>query len=170
MQFFRYFPTVSYSFGDPATQFDVVDLTAHVVVIQRLKQNITVLYDYLVQDGERPDTVAEKLYGSVSHTWLVLLLNGIFSLFDWPLTSDEFNAYIVEKYGSVSNAQSQLIYQTSDGYTVDALSYAALPPANQGITVTAFDQEFDANELKRTIKAVPNQFVGPLVTEMKRLL
>jgi hypothetical protein len=104
MQFFRYFPQLSYEIGD--VKVDLTNITAHVLIKERLQQNIRTFYDYVVQDGERPDTVAAKLYGSVNHTWIVLLLNNIFSLFDWPLGHDEFNDYMVEKYGSVAAAQA----------------------------------------------------------------
>jgi hypothetical protein len=61
------------------------------------------------------------------------------------------------------------IYRTKDNYKVDSLTYAALPADQRGLTTTAFDEEFAANEAKRNIKVIPQDFVGSLVAELKRL-
>lgn len=173
MQFFRYFPQTPYTFvgaDGRASVVDVTNITAHIKIMERLRSNITVFYDYLVQDGERPDTVAEKVYGSVNHTWLVLLLNNIFSLFDWPLNSEEFIAFVTEKYGTLAKAQACIYYRTVDNYKVDLDTYNSLPVGQQGVSITAFDEEFNVNEAKRSIRVVPVQFVGSLTNELKKLL
>src|SRR5579885_1732673 len=172
MQYFRYFPTVPYTFtvGNSEQVSLITDTTVHVQIKERLRQNITAFYDYIVSDGERPDSVATKVYGSPTYTWIVLIVNVIFSLFDWQLTSEEFNNYIVERYGSVSNAQSTLIYKTTSGVVVDSATYAALPVAKQGVTTTAYDKELADNEAKRRIKVLPIDFVPPLVQDLKRIL
>jgi hypothetical protein len=173
MQFYRYFPQTPYTFvGDDGrvTVIDVTNITAHVKIMEKLRSNITVLYDYVVQDGERPDTVAQRVYGSVNHTWLVLLLNNIFSLFDWPLASDEFTAYIIEKYGSLDKAKTCLYYRDVNNYKVDVITYTALSADRRGTPISAFDEEFTANEAKRNIRVVPAAFVGSLTNELKKLL
>lgn len=166
MQFFRYYPTTPYNFidvnGRPFT-LTTTNITAHLKVVERLRQNITVFYDYAVQDGDRPDTVAQKVYGSVNYTWIVLLLNNIFTLFDWPLTAEEFNNYIVERYGSVAAAQATRIYLTPNGYRTDAMTWAGLVG---GTTTTAYDDEIVKNDAKRRIRIVPVAFVAPLLAEL----
>lgn len=172
MQFFRYFPSVTYDLHTDDLNVTAVmtNITAHVRLMQRVRDNISVFYDYVVQDGERPDSVATKVYGSPNYTWIVLVLNGIMSLFDWPLTNDEFVAYITERYGSVANAQAQIVYRTVDGYEVDATTFATLTTDQQGEPTTKYDQEFEANETKRTIKVVPRQFLPLLVNQLKQVM
>lgn len=173
MQFFRYFSTIPYTFQQADGSKSVIEITnisEHVKIMEALRQNISVLYDYIVSDGERPDTVAAKVYGSADYTWIVLVMNGIFSLYDWPLNQHEFNDYIVDRYGSQANAESQLLYRTADGFRVDAVSYALLPVTEQGGTTTAYDEELRANEVKRRIKVVPIDYVFPLVQELKLIL
>jgi hypothetical protein len=172
MQFFSFFPTVEYTFQNANTQYTLtmVNPTVHVRLVEALKKNITVLYDYVIQDDERPDTVSVNLYGTPDYTWVVLLLNNIFTLFDWPLTNDEFMKYIVEKYGSVTQAQTTILYRTFDLYYVDAATYATLTLAQRGEVQTAYDFENDANDAKRRIRVVPSAFVAPIALELKKLL
>jgi hypothetical protein len=173
MQFFRYFPTVTYTFiAEDGTRFtyDMTNLSVHVKVIERLRQNITVFYDYIIADGERPDSIADKIYGSVNYTWIILLLNGIFTLYDWPLVQSEFIAYLTEKYGSVASAQSTLLYKTNTGMVVDAMTYGLLPGNQRGGVYSAYDDELAKNEAKRRIKVVPSDFIGSLVSDMQAVL
>ena len=67
-------------------------------------------YDkYRVDDGDTPEILADKLYGDAGAGWMILYANKIFDpQFDWPLTSDQFEAYIIGKYGTVAKAQQQV--------------------------------------------------------------
>ena len=172
MNFFRFFPTTQYTFknGDVLQTFEITNFTEHVKLAERLKSNITVLYDYVIQDGMRPDSVSVALYGSPNYTWLILLINNVFTLFDWPLDSAEFNKFIIDCYGSVQTAQTKKLYKTAAGYLVDVDTYNALPSDQKGLITTAYDDEFDKNEAKRRIRVVPAEFVVALAQELKKIL
>jgi hypothetical protein len=172
MNFFKYFPTTNYSFrvGDAVATLELTNLTEHVKLAERLKSNITVLHDYVIQDGMRPDSVSYALYGSADYTWLILLINDIFTLFDWPLDSEEFDKSIVDCYGSVAAAQAQKMYKTAAGYAVDVDTYTALAQADKGDITTAYDDAFTQNEAKRRIRIVPAEFVVALTQELKKIL
>jgi len=56
---------------------------------------------YLVIDNERPDQIAEKIYGDPELDWVILMCNNITNVQDqWPLNLDSFNKYLLDKYGS----------------------------------------------------------------------
>lgn len=169
MKFFRYFPTVPYEFVVDGQSFvlNITNPTVHFKVMERLKSHITVFHDYVVEDGERPDSVATRVYGSPDYTWVVLLVNNIMTLYDWPLSSREFDRFIVDKYGSVSAAQATPVYKTSDGYYLDATTYG-LTDASLRAQSNAYDDELEKNEAKRRIKIIPTQFVEPLVVELRK--
>jgi hypothetical protein len=58
---------------------------------------------YLITENERPDQIAEKIYGDAELDWVILTTNNIINLQDqWPLNLDNFNRYMLEKYGSES--------------------------------------------------------------------
>jgi hypothetical protein len=65
-------------------------------------------YDkYKLEDGDTPEIVAEKIYNDSGAGWMVLYANKILDpQFDWPLNDDEFEGYIIGKYGSVEKAQT----------------------------------------------------------------
>lgn len=172
MDFFKHFPRLSYTYVSGGVPFDVTiaNILAHVKIMDSVRAASATYHDYVVQDGERPDTVAMKVYGSPSYTWIVLVMNNIISLYDWPLTEQEFSEYIADKYGSVLAAQQQSIYKTAKGDLVDATTYGTLTADEQGTVLTAYEHEWLQNEAKRRIKVLPMEFAAKLAAELKRLM
>jgi len=62
-------------------------------------QNVTAFTKYKIIGEERPDQVAEKVYGSSSYDWVVLISNNILNTrTEWPLSDAEFSNYLERKY------------------------------------------------------------------------
>ena len=181
MDYFQYQSVVPYTFttGGVTTTMSIVNITQRAKIAERLRQHTTTMHDYVIGEGERPDTVALKLYGDVKYTWVVLLMNNIMSLYDWPMTNSEFELYIIDKYGSLSDSQNQgtrtpaawsaaKFYYTTEGDRVDATTYASLG-ARQGTTNTPYTQEVEDNDARRTIKVVSRQFLPGILSALKTL-
>ena len=67
-------------------------------------QAITVFNYYYIEDQQRPDVLAQELYGDSELDWIILTSNNITNVRDqWPLSHNDLYAYILEKYGSESN-------------------------------------------------------------------
>ena len=181
MDYFQYQSVVPYTFttGGVTTTMSIVNITQRAKIAERLRQHTTTMHDYVIGDHERPDTVALKLYGDVKYTWVVLLMNNIMSLYDWPMTNSEFELYLIGKYGSLTNSQNQgtrtdaawsaaKFYYTTEGDRVDATTYAGLG-TRQGITNTPYTQEVEDNDTRRTIKVVSRRFLPGMLTALKTL-
>ena len=58
------------------------------------------LYDsFDVPEGDSPETVAYKVYGSTEYFWIVCLLNNVVNRFyDWPLDEYNFQQFVKDKY------------------------------------------------------------------------
>ena len=181
MDYFQYQSVVPYMFttGGVTTTMSIVNITQRAKIAERLRQHTTTMHEYVIGEGERPDTVAQKVYGNVKYTWIVLLMNNIVSLYDWPMTNSEFELYLIGKYGSLTNSQNQgtrtdaawsaaKFYYTTEGDRVDATTYAGLG-TRQGITNTPYTQEVEDNDTRRTIKVVSRQFIPGMVSALKTL-
>lgn len=56
---------------------------------------------YIITENERPEEVAERVYGDPELDWVILTTNNIINLQDqWPLNLDSFNKFMLDKYGS----------------------------------------------------------------------
>lgn len=63
-------------------------------------QNTTFFTKYDIKGNDRPDNVAFEVYGDSSLDWVVLVSNNIINIqTEWPLLQNDFNSYLLEKYG-----------------------------------------------------------------------
>ena len=187
--YFKNIPNVLYDInGTEPNQFRVVtNIMSRVRFKPSVIENITDYYPYKVLEGERPDIVSFKKYGTVAYSYLILLINDIVDpLFDWPLPSRQFENYIIEQYGSVATAQStnKYYYQivraevARTGVServpeykiiVDQTTYNSLD-ASVRSAQSVYDWETEQNDNKREIKIINPDFIQDIDYEVKKTL
>jgi hypothetical protein len=68
-KYFNYFPSTVYTNSDSSSSVDIVtNIIARFSFEESLKQNSSLFYSYEIQDGETPEMVASKYYGSSRKT------------------------------------------------------------------------------------------------------
>ena len=61
--------------------------------------NVAFFEKFTVQGDDRPDNVANEIYGNPFLDWVVLLANNIVNIqSEWPMSQTDFNIYVTEKY------------------------------------------------------------------------
>ena len=186
--YFKSIPNISYDINGtaPNTFQKVTNIMMRPKFKQKVIEEITNYYPYHIVEGERPDILSHRIYGSVAYAYLILLFNDIYDpVFDWPLGSREFDSYIVNKYGSVASAlnTTKYYYQiiraevaktgTSERipavkYIIDATAYALLGD-NDKTTITAYDWEFELNDEKAQIQLIDPSYINEIDYEVKRM-
>ena len=67
-------------------------------------QSITAFNYYYIEQGMRPDVLAQEIYGDSELDWVILTSNNIINVRDqWPLEHDNLHEYMLDKYGSDQN-------------------------------------------------------------------
>lgn len=163
--YFKRFPTIYY----PATidgekQYVALkDITVNVRFIKEFVSNIT-LYDlYDIVDGETPEIISEKFYGTPLYHWIVMLINERYDyLEDFPLTYDNLYRVALEKYGE-DGINDIHHYEDGRGYVVSSDTPLAR-------IVTNLQYEESMNERKRTIKIVDRDIVEIIATDFIKLI
>lgn len=70
-----------------------------------------IYYPYVVKEGERPDNIAANYYDDERYAWIVYLSNTIVDpYFEWPLSQNELNKFLLAKYGSVQIANERIVF------------------------------------------------------------
>ena len=86
---FKNYPQITYKIGNK--DITLVDIFKNVSFTN--VENNNAFDDYYIQDGETPESVSLKIYGTTSYAWLVLLVNGILDIKkDWFISASEFDA------------------------------------------------------------------------------
>ncbi len=110
--FFDKFPLIRYTADKGLlSEFDTVrNLLFRVSIIKEvLDKNINSYYFHTIRDSERPEILAEKVYGDSEAHWVILYANNIYDpYYDWPMDSRTFDAFIIKKYGSIQFAKTNI--------------------------------------------------------------
>jgi hypothetical protein len=109
--YFRFFPQTYYNLEDSKNNVDVVtNIMSKFSFEPSFKNNSVIYYEYIITDGETPEVLAHKIYGSSEKHWIILSLNDIVSpMTDWPLEQRSLIKLIDKKYESFAN--------TANGFT-----------------------------------------------------
>ena len=108
-KYFDKIPQISYNIdGKRLTNYQTAtNIFFRVRILREVITNVSSYYEYLVKDDDTPEILAEKAYGDPEAHWIILMANDIVDAqYDWPLNYDDFNNYIIGKYGSLQNAQT----------------------------------------------------------------
>lgn len=166
--YFSGFPNIPYVFdiaGSPETRM-VKDITFNVRVRQEILKNITLYDEYDIQDGETPEIIAHKVYGSSEYHWVVMLCNERFDAYeDFPLPSREFEQYVTEKYGNTLGDTHHYEY---NGFVVmgpdpddpDRPDVVGAEP------ISNYDYELRLNESKRRIKLIAPSLIAQIKAQL----
>lgn len=108
--FFDKFPLVRYTVDKQLlSEYDTVrNILFRVGIIKDvMEQNIDAYYYYTIKDSDRPETLAERIYGDAEAHWIILYANNIYDpYYDWPMDNRTFEKYIIKKYGSLEWAKT----------------------------------------------------------------
>ena len=190
MSYFRELPDFEYQ-SPFANSTGASDYVTAKNVFRRMKlrddlKNVFTLFNKrFIEEGERPDTVAEKEYGKSDLDWVVLLSAGIINVRnEWPLSSRDLYNYVVEKYGltekdfvhhyetkEVKDSQNRLILPK--GKVVDS-NFTIPKPGQPGATlnpvvgISNYEFEVKENIKKSTISILRRSYLQQFLSDMKK--
>ena len=101
MAYFDRFPLLAYDVAGNENYKLLPNILKRVKLRSGLRSGSFLFDSYDVQDGERPEDIAFKLYGDAELHWIVLMTNNITDrYYQWPLTQPQFQEYLEDKYGT----------------------------------------------------------------------
>ena len=92
-----------------------------------LENNVSLLDKFTIGDGDRPDTVAEQMYGDSSLDYIIILVAGITNIIDeGPLQDYQVYDFALQKYGSEEKMNEIKYYETLE--IIDDQGRQIVPP------------------------------------------
>ena len=162
--YFDKFPTFLYPFKiNGKKEYKIVkDVTQNVRVRKEILANVTLYDEYDVRDGETPELIAERVYGSAKYHWVVMLCNEKYNYVDdFPLSIYNLEKHIDDKYGVKKYNNHH--YVDANGYIIDGSQAGAQSVSN-------YDYEFALNETKRRIKLISPSLLNTILKNFKDLI
>jgi hypothetical protein len=151
---------------------EAVDLTVGFQAKEFLRNVSGVSYvPYVIQDGERPDNVANKAYDDPTLDWVVLLANNIQSIYDeWPKDSETFKQYIIQKYGSLESALATVkYYYDGNGNVINATDWSTLPSTSGKRTESEYQYELRLNTNKSKIRLFKKEIAKSMASLLRNI-
>ena len=151
---------------------------------------ITAFEYYQIEDNQRPDVIAQKLYGDAELDWVILITNNITNIREeWPLSNQNLYNHMIEKYETENALSSIHHYETTEvkdeynrlvvpsGLQVDSnysITYSKLNNALVTVSpvksVTNYEYEINENEKKRKIRILKPQYLSVVITDMRNIM
>ena len=109
MSYFREIPNLEYqSFLSTRKSSDEYLLVKNIFRRVKLRDDLhnvfTIFNKYQIEEGARPDTVAQEIYGSSQYDWVVLVGANIINVRnEWPLSDRDIYRYSEQLYGNDLN-------------------------------------------------------------------
>ena len=184
--FFRNFPTVDYRLDKGTETIKITNIMKRFRPLKDVMKDKYIFFDYNIQEGERAETVAHKLYDNVDYHWVITMFNEYLDpYFSWPLFYQEFEKYLEEKYGSVEQS-TQIVYQYQwiiqhkqilyDGtlvpermLVVDEATFYGIDEEADRRIVYCYDYEVEKNDAKRQIKILDASYLRQLMKEKESI-
>lgn len=95
MKHFRFFPKIQYNGKD------VIDIFRRAKIQSKVKNILAEYDDVMISDNNRPDSLAFDAYEDPNLDWVLFYANEIHDpIHDWPLNTNDFNAYVQQKYNA----------------------------------------------------------------------
>ena len=190
MSYFRELPDFEYQspFSDSISSMQYVtakNIFRRMKLRDDLKNVFTLFNNRFIEEGERPDTVAEKEYGKSDLDWVVLLSAGIINVRnEWPLSSKDLYDFVLEKYGEekdfihhyetkeIKDSENRLII--AKGKRVDADFSVTYYDNGSYVTkseingISNYEHEVRENINKSTVSILRRSYLQQFLSDMKK--
>ena len=159
-KYFKHYPTIDFDVKNDGQLIEAKDIFRNIRVNDNSDEAITGYEYYYVNDQDRPDVLASKLYGDATLYWLFWMVNDQFATFnDWPKSQSILERFIARKYSGkalVSNQQSDIVSSSDSkflqgekvvGSTSSAFGFVTkIDPTNKQLVLNDIQGQFQAGE------------------------
>ena len=174
--YFSSFPVIPYGSTD-GTVKNVTNLLRRVAIRTKVKSNAALFDTYDIKNGETPEIIADKLYEDPELHWVVLMVNNVTDRYhDWPMSEQQFNSYLNEKYSDPDGIHHHEISQESgdttqkiEVYDPDLIS-SDTDAYTSATAITNREYEESEQDKKRKIRLLDPEFIDQFVDEFKNLM
>ena len=120
MSYFANIPSIKYDFNiNNENEIRVLrDITRNIRFQKDVIKSVSMYDEYDIKDGETPEIVSERVYGSPNYHWLIMVFNDIYDYIeDWPMSSHQLEQYCTQKYGKAN--YNAVHHYEKNGYLVE---------------------------------------------------
>ena len=173
--YFKQFPKRIYGF-DKKNFKPVTDLMIRVKVRDKVINELSLYNVYDVKNGETPENIAFKHFGDPELHWVILMTNNVTDrYYDWPLSEQQFEDYVKDKYSNPDGIHHYEVTQSSGKQAGDGpadythkLEVNSTHPGAQSVSNREYEQRIQ--DSKRQINILLPKYLGTFEQEFRNLI
>ena len=142
MAFFNQFTKTNYSINNDGVQNRIIDLFRYVDVKDKLADGAT-SYSYIdILDGERPDNLSHRLYGTPDYYWTFFILNDELKdgLGVWPKSYNELASKISNDFSNIAVFNVPTAFDTSIGVISGSVGKGSIKTSAGNLPIEKYKQ------------------------------
>ena len=98
MPYFTFLPNTQYTLDGNNTVI-VKNIMVRAKILDTIRSLVASAAEYTVQDEEKPEHIAYRVYGRADYHWIVLMFNEIHDpYFSWPMSTNELERHMAKTY------------------------------------------------------------------------
>jgi hypothetical protein len=175
-KYFETFPNRLYDIKGDGNQTLVTDIFRRMKVRDGVKDNMALMSTYDVMNGDTPEIISYKHFGTTDYFWVICLMNDITDRFyDWPLSDSAFEEYVKQKYAEPGGIHHYEKSQSSGKTTSNGpgdTNYLLEVNSDDvdAQSVSNYEYEQRLEDEKRQIQVLSPAYLSIFEDEMKKLL
>ena len=171
--YFERFPKGDYILPGTTTYKQVVDLFRRIKIKDKIRNEASLYSEYFVTNGERPEQIAHKHFGSAELHWVVLITNNITdAYYEWPLSFTAFENFVKDKYDNPDAIHHYEKVQSSGPQTSIDNSHLIECNSTDTGAQSVSNREFEQREQDKIsrIKLLNPAYLPMMIEEFEKLM
>ena len=121
MAFFKLFPKIGYDLNNTGVLQNVVNIYRSIRPLREFVDDVSVYTLYEIKNGERPDIVSQRLYGTPDYYWTFFIVNDYLhdGLASWPMSQEDLYEYMRTEYDGFAITTRPVIRRNTDQLIID---------------------------------------------------
>jgi hypothetical protein len=168
MSFFKKFPKEGYDYNRNGVIQNVVSLYKSIRPLATTIDDSSIYTFYDIKNGERPDVVSSRLYGTPEYYWTFFIINDFLhdGMRVWPMSQEELTDYMKTEYDGFVITTRPQIERGTDQQILDFRNSLAgrfklgeqIVGATSGACGQLYKKSIDLNQL--VIRSCQGRFIG----------
>ena len=147
-------------------------------IISEFKNSLTLFDEYIVNNGEKPETIANRLYQDPFLSWTIFIANDIVNYYEqWPRSSKQLAEYVESKYDNPQATKHYVTTEVKQGtsiivpagkvvpqnYSISYFNGTTTVTANPTVSITNYQYEEQINSEKEKIQIIRPSMIESFV-------
>ena len=154
-------------------------------IVSEFKNSITIFDEMIVNNGEKPEVIANRIYKNPFLAWTIFVANDIVNYYEqWPRSTRQLSEYVEAKYDNPQATKHYVTTEVKQGnniivpagkvvpqnYSISYYNGSTTVTANPTVSITNYQYEEQINSEKEKIQIIrPNVIESFVETYYRRV-